>query len=59
MTGRAVDDWVRALQVLDVFQIVVIDRASHLDHLASDLLGGLVILLPLIHDMAVCAIHAE
>src|SRR5688572_28333514 len=59
MTGRAIDHRACAFQVLDVFQEVVVDRAHHLGHIASRLLRGLIILFPLVNNMAMSTVNAE
>jgi hypothetical protein len=50
MTRRAIDSRVRALQVLDLLQLLVGDDRHHRGHVTRYLLGWFVLFLPLTSD---------
>src|SRR5688572_1343795 len=59
MAGRAVHGRLLALEVRDRLEQLVVDPRTHQAHVARDLLGALLVALPLAGDVAVQAVHAE
>ena len=59
MTSCAIDQWIPIFDAVDVSQEIKNDGMSHLRHIAGDLLGLLVVLLPLARNMAMGTTRAQ
>ncbi len=59
MTSCAIDEWIPIFDAVDVSQEIKDNDMSHPRHIAGDLLGLLVVLLPLARNMAMGATRAQ
>jgi hypothetical protein len=59
MTGCTIDEWLPIFDAVDVSQEIENNGMSHLRHVAGDLLGFLVVLLPLARNMAMGTTRAQ
>ena len=55
MTGRAIYYRGFALQVFDLFEVLIVNRSHHRGHVARNLFRRLVIFLKSVWNMTVCA----
>src|SRR6266849_6593038 len=59
MTSCAIDEWIPIFDAVDVSQEIKDNGMSHLRHIAGDLLGFLVVPLPLARNMAMSTTRAQ
>ena len=46
MTSGAIDDWIRAFQILDFLELIAVDDGHHRIHITRDLFGRFIFFVP-------------